>query len=255
MHQVQATYTTRSSRGGIVTAILASIIFILILNDLGEYLYGDPSFRFDVPSAIDQTPLQLNVDLTIAMPCHYLSIDIRDVLGDRLHLSDDFNKHGTTFEPGRATSADPPAPSAPSASKVIKDARRGLPASKTRRSLSKGLKNFFKSRASKPKKNLGFLQTKNRLPAAGPEAGPACRVFGSVEVKKATSNLHITTLGHGYMSFEHTQHEREWIFYFLLIPKRSTLRIAMGLKLMGPVIDSSLPSLFIICSPCARCQS
>lgn len=39
--------------------------------------------------------------------------------------------------------------------------------------------------------------------------GPACRIYGSVEVKKVTANLHITTLGHGYMSYEHTDHSRE----------------------------------------------
>lgn len=37
--------------------------------------------------------------------------------------------------------------------------------------------------------------------------GPACRIYGSVKVKKVTANLHITTLGHGYMSFEHTDHQ------------------------------------------------
>jgi hypothetical protein len=49
-----------------------------------------------------QKDLQLNVDLTVAMPCHCestdeplmidLTIDLRDAVGDRLHLSDDFVK-------------------------------------------------------------------------------------------------------------------------------------------------------------------
>ena len=39
--------------------------------------------------------------------------------------------------------------------------------------------------------------------------GPACRIYGSAEVKKVTGNLHITTLGHGYWSWEHTDHKRE----------------------------------------------
>ncbi|BGP13494.1 hypothetical protein JCM10213v2_001416 [Rhodosporidiobolus nylandii] len=38
------------------------------------------------------------------------------------------------------------------------------------------------------------------------ENGPACRIYGSMDVKKVTGNLHITTLGHGYMSWEHTDH-------------------------------------------------
>ncbi|KAJ3830992.1 hypothetical protein F5878DRAFT_668070 [Lentinula raphanica] len=31
----------------------------------------------------------------------------------------------------------------------------------------------------------------------------ACRVYGTIEVKKVTANMHITTLGHGYASCEH----------------------------------------------------
>ena len=57
---------------------------------------------------------QLNVDLTVAMPCHCwvvalvkgqsadpvtdLTIDLRDAVGDRLHLSDDFVKDGVRHE-------------------------------------------------------------------------------------------------------------------------------------------------------------
>jgi len=36
--------------------------------------------------------------------------------------------------------------------------------------------------------------------------GSACRVYGSVKVKKITGNLHITTAGHGYGGFEHVDH-------------------------------------------------
>ena len=55
------------------------------------------------------------------------------------------------------------------------------------------------------------------------EDGPACRIYGSIDVKKVTGNLHVvsgswryplstaynppqTTLGHGYLSWEHTDH-------------------------------------------------
>jgi hypothetical protein len=37
-------------------------------NDLGEYLYGEPSYEFHVDNEIT-SDLQLNVDLTVAMPC------------------------------------------------------------------------------------------------------------------------------------------------------------------------------------------
>lgn len=116
--KVQSTYTTSSRRGGVLTAVLGAIIFLLVLNDLGEYLYGQPGYEFHVDQEIDRKDLQLNVDITVAMPCHCesysamlrafsiptkylswnvdLSIDLRDVVGDRLHLSDSFVKDGVS---------------------------------------------------------------------------------------------------------------------------------------------------------------
>ncbi len=38
-------------------------------NDLGEYLYGAPDYTFRVDQEMEKD-LQLNVDLTVAMPCH-----------------------------------------------------------------------------------------------------------------------------------------------------------------------------------------
>ena len=49
-----------------------------------------------------------------------------------------------------------------------------------------------------------FDRTRNVI-----EDGPACRIYGSMEVKRVTGNMHITTLGHGYLSWEHTDHTRE----------------------------------------------
>lgn len=54
------------------------------------------------------------------------------------------------------------------------------------------------------KKTQKFKPTSHVVPD-----GPACRIYGSVEVKKVTGNLHITTLGHGYWSWEHTDHASE----------------------------------------------
>jgi hypothetical protein len=38
--------------------------------------------------------------------------------------------------------------------------------------------------------------------------GDACRIYGSLGVKKVTANLHITTLGHGYSSPVHVPHDK-----------------------------------------------
>ena len=39
-------------------------------NDLGEFMFGAPTYSFHVDPTVDTKELQLNVDLTVAMPCH-----------------------------------------------------------------------------------------------------------------------------------------------------------------------------------------
>ncbi len=65
---------------------------------------------------------------------------------------------------------------------------------------------FFHNPAKQKLKEWGtrkFKKTSHLVPD-----GPACRIYGSMLVKRVTGNLHITTLGHGYWSFEHTAHKR-----------------------------------------------
>lgn len=52
-----------------MTAVVVSIIFLLVLNDLGEFLYGAPDYAFQVDQELEKN-LQLNVDMTVNMPCH-----------------------------------------------------------------------------------------------------------------------------------------------------------------------------------------
>lgn len=47
-HQVQSTYQEKSVRGGFITFAVGWAIFLLILNDLGEYLYGEADYSFSV---------------------------------------------------------------------------------------------------------------------------------------------------------------------------------------------------------------
>ena len=84
-----------------------------------------------------------------------------------------------------------------SASDIISSARRRTP--NQRRRLN-GIQRLF-SLGPPKKRQAAYRPTHNKV-----ADGPACRIYGSVRVKKVTANLHITTLGHGYMSFEHTDH-------------------------------------------------
>lgn len=134
-----------------------------------------------------------------------LTVDVRDAVGDRLHISDEFKKDSTTFELGQAQLLQfvlfpsfPPSP--PLLVKLFPhqggDKTRNLHDPPSSASQMLRLSNSGKS-------SKEFERTKRIV-----QGGNACRVYGSMKVKKVTGNLHLTTLGHGYLSWEHTDHAR-----------------------------------------------
>jgi len=187
--KTQSIYTQRSSKGGLLTIIATVTLLALLWTELSSYLYGERGYSFSVDSRLQST-MQINMDMTVAMKCHYLTIDVRDAVGDRLHVSDsEFTKDGTTFEIGHADRLDALPMQEVSVQKTINQARRKPVYRK-------------KPRNKKFSRQVAFQKTAHIV-----LDGPACRIYGSMEVKRVTGNLHITTLGHGYLSVEHTDHK------------------------------------------------
>ncbi|KAI6007937.1 hypothetical protein BKA83DRAFT_4529954, partial [Pisolithus microcarpus] len=114
-----------------------------------------------------------------------LSVDLRDALGDRLFLSKGFHLDGTVFDIGQAT--------------TLKEHQKSLSARQAiaQSRSSRGLFSFFR------RKQPEFRPTYNHQ-----RDGSSCRIYGSLSVKKVTANLHITTLGHGYASSTHVEHDK-----------------------------------------------
>ncbi|KAI0293891.1 endoplasmic reticulum vesicle transporter-domain-containing protein [Multifurca ochricompacta] len=200
--KLPSTYRTRSSERGFLTLFITFIAFILVANDIGEFLWGWPDYEFGVDHAPDSF-LDVNVDLIVNMPCRYLSVDLRDTVGDRLYLSRGFHRDGTLFDIGQATTLREHAEAL--------TARQAVAESRKSRGFLAGL--FRRS------KDL-YKPTYNYEPD-----GSACRIYGSLAVKRVTgnlsrfinaaaiihsetrlANLHITTLGHGYSSPVHVDH-------------------------------------------------
>ncbi|KZT06078.1 DUF1692-domain-containing protein [Laetiporus sulphureus 93-53] len=181
--KVPSTYKTRSESRGFLTLFVAIVAFLLILNDLGEYIWGWPDYEFsvDTDSAND---LNINVDLVVNMPCRFLSVDLRDAVGDRLYLSRGFRRDGTKFDIGQATSLKEHA-AALSAQQAVAQSRK-----------SRGFFSMLFRRNSNQ-----YRPTYNYQ-----KDGSACRIYGTITAKKVTANLHITTVGHGYTSRDHVDH-------------------------------------------------
>ncbi|ETW82589.1 hypothetical protein HETIRDRAFT_382665, partial [Heterobasidion irregulare TC 32-1] len=180
--KLPSTYKSRSESRGFLTLFVGLLAFLLVLNDIGEFVWGWPDYEFSVDRDAESF-MKVNVDLVVNMPCKYLSVDLRDVMGDRMYLSKGFRRDGTLFDIGQATTLKEHA-EALSARQAVSQSRK-----------SRGFFSLFK-RAPPT-----YKPTYNYQPD-----GSACRVYGSLDVKKVTANLHITTLGHGYASSVHVDH-------------------------------------------------
>lgn len=181
--KIPKAYKARSESRGFLTVFIALAAFFLLLGDVAEYIWGWADYEFSVDS--DPNPyLSINLDMAINMPCKYLSVDLRDAVGDRLFLSGSVRRDGVLFDIGKAT--------------TLKEHAQALSA---------------RQAISQSRKSRGFFSWFQRAPT---EFAPsyehevgndACRIYGHMIVKKVTANLHITTLGHGYTSYEHVPHE------------------------------------------------
>ncbi|KAJ7024097.1 endoplasmic reticulum-golgi intermediate compartment-domain-containing protein, partial [Mycena alexandri] len=170
--KLPSTYRARSNSRGVLTLLVCLVTFTLMLNDIGEWLFGWPDHELSVDGGTGSF-MTINVDLVVAMPCSFISMDLRDTVGDRMFLSNarlGIRRDGVKFDIGQAT--------------TLKCVRFHLPY------FTLMLIHFY----STPRAHSEALSHE-------PDA-KGCRVSGQLDVKKATANLHIMTLGHGYASHE-----------------------------------------------------
>ncbi|KAG6835338.1 hypothetical protein H0H93_002523, partial [Arthromyces matolae] len=100
--KIPSTYKSRSESRGFMTLFIALLALLLMLNDVAEYIWGWPDQEFSVDN--DRMPyMGINVDIVVAMPCQYLSVDLRDAVGDRLMLTGTLRRDGATFDTEQAS--------------------------------------------------------------------------------------------------------------------------------------------------------
>lgn len=66
--KIPSTYKARSESRGIMTLFVAFLAFMLVVNDIGEYIWGWPDFEFSVDDSSSKY-LSINIDMVVAMPC------------------------------------------------------------------------------------------------------------------------------------------------------------------------------------------
>ncbi|KAJ6543569.1 DUF1692-domain-containing protein [Mycena vulgaris] len=184
--KLPSTYKSRSDSRGFLTIFVGLVTFMLMLNDIGEFIFGWPDHEFSVDT-VQGSVMSINVDLVVAMPCSFISVDLRDAVGDRMFLSaakGGIRRDGTKFDVGQAS--------------TLKEHSEAL---SVRQAVSQSRKSrgFFSSILQWD--STPYMPRYKHEPDAR-----GCRISGQLDVKKVTANLHITTLGHGYASHEHVDH-------------------------------------------------
>ncbi|KAJ3187485.1 hypothetical protein HDU85_006776 [Gaertneriomyces sp. JEL0708] len=178
--KVQRNIQHATGTGGVLTIIVALLLAYLAASEYAQYRTITQDYEF----LVDQTPshhghgLQINVDVTIAMPCKYIRADVLDVSGVSLPVSRSLHAEKAIFE--------------------TRNARR-LGYHQTDDDLNI---HRLVSQASKSQK----ASTSGKA-SGDTNAVESCRVTGSVAVNKVSGMLHFTALGHGYNDPGHAPHD------------------------------------------------
>lgn len=236
-------YQRRSAHGGVVTLILSFCLIVLLWGDVYTFLAGQRTTQFAVDPSIGHD-LQINLDMTINMPCQYLQVNLRDAAGDiKIIDESDIARDGTFFAVSKEHQVDNMAHDLDIGDTVYEGRKR------------KVIRDAQRSGKYNPRGHSGFPKTYPRV-----TNGPACRLYGSMMVKRVTGNLHITAAGHGYwspvstpdnkMNLTHVIHELSFGPFFprIVEPLDASVEIAEEKLTSYQYFLSIVPTRFIATS-------
>lgn len=146
-----------------------SIILLLVVSEFFYYRSTETTYRYSVDTAME-SELKLSVDMTVATPCRFLGADLIDMSGDSIASVTDITHEDVVFE-------------LTPAQKRWLDRKRAAHESAAANLRSLGELTFLTSYVS------------NSMPAADRDERPkdACRIHGSLSVRKVAGNFHVTT--------------------------------------------------------------
>ncbi|KAI3641098.1 hypothetical protein MIR68_000877 [Amoeboaphelidium protococcarum] len=247
--KVDVAYKKQTSQGGAMTLLTVCLMSALILAEIGNYFSVDHQYQFvvdtepPVASHDDQVQesgtayfgpfkifapsgahigsrqhagykkgkVNLNLDLTILMPCDVISVDIKDNAGNSLHLSEDFTMMADSVDLNEfhvySQSNDG---QSQNESNGQSSTRKFPPKHDSKdivniRQLISGAARRDRARDD-AKSNWNVAGWLGSSPSSGQNNVNGCRISGQINLNKVAGNLHITSLGHGYFGV-HTPHE------------------------------------------------
>lgn len=176
--KTRQTYRVSSSRGGVLTIFLVFLCIYLTWHELLQHIDGSETQAFAVTNTIGHE-MQINLDVTVAMPCDHLHINVQDAALDHILAGEILTKDVTSFDDT-------------SAHRLVTIPGREEHVYEI---LKKAKKSKFGRTKRKPAAFLRRLDTSS------------CRIYGSMNVNRVQGDFHITAKGHGYgFSGQHIDH-------------------------------------------------
>ncbi|XP_069691671.1 endoplasmic reticulum-Golgi intermediate compartment protein 2 [Periplaneta americana] len=172
--KVPESYVETSPVGGTFSVVTCCLIVWLLYAEISYYLDANFKFRF-VPDTDFDAKLKINVDLTVAMPCHAIGADILDSTGQNVLQFGSLEQEDTWFE-------------------LSPQQRRHFDGM---RQVNSYLREEFHAIQellwrSGQSTLFGDMPKRTVNPSTPPDA---CRIFGSLVLNKVAGNFHITA-GH-----------------------------------------------------------
>jgi len=166
--------------------------------------------------------MQINLDITVAMPCSSLHLNVQDAMQDRILAGDLLAREDVRFDDGGAHKLFHPEGGDSGAAgeqqqHVYEVLRKG------------GKKGGFKSG-----RKGGLFSSFGGGGDAG-SSSSSCRIYGSMGVNKVQGDFHITAKGHGYWEDgAHIDHQCEFLLpSSLFLPSSFYGELLLGLTRMA----------------------
>ena len=205
------TYKQMTRHGAYMTRLASLVLLWLFLSELWSYMSLKHSYEFIVDPVVD-SKLQVSLDVTVAMPCQYLNIDALDMTGSSLHLRHEFHSiavpsHSWSLNPhiyqeyhhkDAMRSGSSSSHGFRSAGGALNDGDSSSNAESNIRNMVKGAR-FLRAMDSEAAHVVVPRITAADVSGNGSELRESCRIYGSVNVNKVSSNVHITAVGRGYV--------------------------------------------------------
>lgn len=166
--KVPEDYIKKSVRGGSFSLVSFTLIALLVVSEFIYYTSTVYKYEYSVDSDIS-SKLDINVDMTVAMPCQAIGADVLDLAGETTHTEDFLKLEPAVFELTQEQRS------------WLKAKRSILERVSEYRSLSE-----LMTLKSSPMPNSGSVDKALKMDQG------SCRLWGTLRVNKVAGNFHIT---------------------------------------------------------------